>query len=99
MAQSSSRGLLLGRSDHSGFERELRVEATALPRSAHVLGPTGRGKITLLLNLAVEAIGAGTDGMVLDPTGELTCNILARIPKQRAPSTWRSIAQPRRPAA
>jgi hypothetical protein len=78
-----TRGLLLGRSDHSGFDRDVRIEPRALLQHAHVLGPTGRGKSTLLLNLTVEAIRAGMGGMVLDPTGELTGNILARIPQEQ----------------
>ncbi len=80
VAQAPTRGLLLGRSDHSGFDREVRVEPRALLQHTHVLGPTGRGKSTLLLNMTVEAIRAGMGGMVLDPTGELTGNILARVP-------------------
>jgi len=83
VAQAPSRGLLLGRSDHSGFNREVRVEPGALLQHTHVLGPTGRGKSTLILNMTVEAIQAGMGGMVLDPTGELTGNILDRIPQGR----------------
>jgi hypothetical protein len=83
VAEAPSRGLLLGRSDHSGFDREVRVEPNALLQHMHVLGPTGRGKSTLLLNLTLEAITAGMGGIVLDPTGELTGLILARIPQGR----------------
>lgn len=83
VAQAPSRGLLLGRSDHSGFDREVRVEPRALLQHTHVLGPTGRGKSTLLLNMTVEAIRAGMGGIVLDPTGELTENILTRISRER----------------
>ncbi len=82
-AHAPSHGLLLGRSDHAGFDREIRVEPKALLEHAHVLGPTGRGKSTLLLNMTVEAIRAGMGGMVLDPTGELTTLTLARIPAER----------------
>jgi hypothetical protein len=82
-AHAPTRGLLLGRSDHAGFDREVRVQPVALLEHAHVLGPTGRGKSTLLLNMTVEAIRAGMGGIVLDPTGELTALILARIPVQR----------------
>ena len=83
VAQAPSRGLLLGRSDHAGFDREVRVEPKALLQHTHVLGPTGRGKSTLLLNMTVEAIRAGMGGIVLDPTGELTEHILARVPRER----------------
>jgi TraM recognition site of TraD and TraG len=82
-AHAPSHGLLLGRSDHAGFDREIRVEPKALLEHAHVLGPTGRGKSTLLLNMTVEAIRAGMGGIVLDPTGELTTLTLARIPAER----------------
>jgi len=82
VAQAPSRGLLLGRSDHAGFDREVRVEPKALLQHTHVLGPTGRGKSTLLLNMTLEAIRAGMGGIVLDPTGELTENILARVPRE-----------------
>jgi len=82
-AHAPSHGLLLGRSDHAGFDREIRVEPKALLEHAHVLGPTGRGKSTLLLNMTVEAIRAGMGGIVLDPTGELTALTLARIPAER----------------
>jgi len=83
-AHAPSHGLLLGRSDHAGFDREIRVQPAGLLEHAHILGPTGRGKSTLLLNMTVEAIRAGMGGMVLDPTGELTALTLARIPSERA---------------
>jgi len=83
VAQAPSRGLLLGRSDHAGFDREIRIEPRALLQHTHVLGPTGRGKSTLILNMTLEAIQAGMGGMVLDPTGELTGLILDRIPQDR----------------
>jgi hypothetical protein len=82
-AHAPSHGLLLGRSDHAGFDREIRVQPAGLLEHTHVLGPTGRGKSTLLLNMTVEAIRAGMGGIVLDPTGELTTLTLARIPAER----------------
>ncbi len=82
-AHAPSHGLLLGRSDHAGFDREIRIQPAGLLEHAHVLGPTGRGKSTLLLNMTVEAIRAGMGGIVLDPTGELTTLTLARIPAER----------------
>jgi hypothetical protein len=83
VAHAPSRGLLLGHSDHSGFERDVRIEPMALLAHTHVLGPTGRGKSTLLLNMTIEAMRAGMGGMVLDPTGELTGLILSRVPSER----------------
>jgi hypothetical protein len=83
VSDAPTHGLLLGRSNRSGFDRDLRIEPRALLQHAHVLGPTGRGKSTLLLNMTVEAIRAGMGGIVLDPTGELTSLILARIPQEQ----------------
>lgn len=40
VAHAPSGGLLLGRSDHAGFDREIRVEPKALLQHTHVLGPT-----------------------------------------------------------
>jgi len=100
VAQAPSRGLLLGRSDHSGFDRDVRVEPLALLQHTHVLGPTGRGKSTLLLNMTVQAIRSGMGGMVLDPTGELTGNILARVPTERiADVDLLDLGETSRPAA
>ncbi|HEY5195074.1 MAG TPA: hypothetical protein VIJ39_14555 [Solirubrobacteraceae bacterium] len=83
VSDAPTHGLLLGRSNRSGFDRDLGIEPRALLQHAHVLGPTGRGKSTLLLNMMVEAIRAGMGGVVLDPTGELTNLILARIPQEQ----------------
>jgi hypothetical protein len=46
VGQAPTCGLLLGRSDHAGFDREVRVQPKALLQHTHVLGPTGRGKST-----------------------------------------------------
>ena len=49
----------------------------------HLLGSTGTGKTTALLNLATQDINAGRGVAVLDPKGDLVRGILARIPRQR----------------
>jgi hypothetical protein len=49
----------------------------------HLLGPTGTGKSTLLLNLAAQDIAAGRGCAVLDPKGDLVRELLARIPRER----------------
>ena len=51
----------------------------------HVLGPTGVGKSTLLLNLALQDIDRGGVGVgVIDPKGDLIRDLLERIPPQHA---------------
>lgn len=46
----------------------------------HVLGPTGTGKSTLLLNTIVTDATAGHGVAVFDPKGDLVRDILARLP-------------------
>lgn len=46
----------------------------------HVLGPTGTGKSTLLLNLVQAEVRAGRGVTVLDPWGDLVRNLLDRLP-------------------
>jgi TraM recognition site of TraD and TraG len=76
-------GILLGRPDREGYASELRVAPEALLQHAHVLGPTGRGKSTLLLNLALEWIEAGLGLALLEPKGDLVHALLQRIPSSR----------------
>lgn len=49
----------------------------------HVLGPTGVGKSTLLLNLMTQHIAAGLGVVVIDPKGDLVHDVLGRIPASR----------------
>ncbi len=49
----------------------------------HLLGPTGTGKTTAMLNLAVQDVAAGRGVGVLDPKGDLVRGVLERIPRAR----------------
>lgn len=46
----------------------------------HVLGPTGTGKSTLLVNLVCADVRAGRGVVVLDPKGDLVRDLLDRLP-------------------
>ena len=48
-----------------------------------MLGPTGVGKSTLMLNLAVADMRAGRAVVVMEPKGDLIADILARVPEDR----------------
>jgi hypothetical protein len=64
--------------------RDLAIGADALARHLAVFGSTGSGKSTLLLNL-VGALAASPIGVtVIDPHGDLTGDILARLPASAA---------------
>jgi hypothetical protein len=49
----------------------------------HVLGPTGTGKSTLLLNLIAQDIAAGRGVVVIEPKGDLVKGVLELIPQSR----------------
>ncbi|MFI7081786.1 type IV secretory system conjugative DNA transfer family protein [Micromonospora sp. NPDC049903] len=46
----------------------------------HVIGSTGSGKTTMLVNMAVDDITAGRGTVVIDPHGDLVLDILDRLP-------------------
>ncbi|GAA3734716.1 type IV secretory system conjugative DNA transfer family protein [Leifsonia bigeumensis] len=48
-----------------------------------ILGPTGSGKSTAMLNLIVADLKAGRGLVVIDPKGDLVQDILERIPQSR----------------
>ena len=48
-----------------------------------VLGPTGVGKSTVVLNLILADIKAGRGVLVIDPKSDLVNDVLARMPEER----------------
>jgi hypothetical protein len=76
-------GRIIGRSTFPGRERPVALAARDGLRHLHVLGPTGVGKSTLLLNLIVQDIAAGRGVVVIEPKGDLVEDVLARIPGER----------------
>lgn len=48
-----------------------------------VLGPTGSGKSTVMLDLVMQDIKSGRSVMVIDPKADFVTDILARIPDER----------------
>jgi len=76
-------GVLLGFNIHNGARREVRVSIEERLRHAHVIGASGTGKSTLLLNLMLQDIERGEGIALLDPHGDLAEAVLARIPENR----------------
>lgn len=77
------RGRVVGVSSFPGQERPLAINLTDSLQHLHVLGPTGVGKSTLMLNLILQDISAGRGVAVIDPKGDLIEDVLARVPKER----------------
>lgn len=78
-----SRGRVLVDSTFPGAERPLCLNPADAVHHTHVLGPTGVGKSTLLLNLIVQDMTAGRSVVVVEPKGDLIEAVLARVPAER----------------
>lgn len=76
-------GRIIGRSTYQGGERPLALSYEDSLRHLHVLGPTGVGKSTLLLNLILQDARAGHGVVVIEPKGDLVTAVLERMPKSR----------------
>jgi hypothetical protein len=73
----------VGTSTFPGDRREVGLSRQDALQHLHVLGPTGVGKSTLLLNLILQDIDAGVGVVVIDPKGDLISDVLARVPATR----------------
>lgn len=73
----------LGTAASSGEEVWL-AEAQRL-RHVHIVGASGTGKSTLLVDMIVQDLEAGRGLAVVDVHGDLAGDVLARIPEHRVP--------------
>lgn len=71
-------GLVIGRSG----ARPLAIPSAVLPTHLAAFGATGSGKSTMLLNLVLGLTEAEIGATVVDPHGDLTDDILSRLPRQ-----------------
>jgi hypothetical protein len=75
--------LELGANEHEGEMRTATLGPDQRAKHLHVVGASGTGKSTFLLNLILQDIRAGDGVAVLDPHGDLIDEILRRIPPER----------------
>jgi len=75
--------LVLGENIHQGKTMRVSVSAEQRLRHTHIVGATGTGKSTLLLNLIAQDIAQGNGVGVIDPHGDLVEEILGRVPERR----------------
>jgi hypothetical protein len=64
-------------------DRKLTLTAEDGLMHTHVIGPTGVGKSTLLLNMITRDIADNRGVVVIDPKGDLVKDVLSRVPKAR----------------
>ena len=62
----------------------VRLPITDAVYHTHLLGPTGVGKSTVLLSLALADAAEGRGLLLLDPKGDLATDFVARLPQERA---------------
>ncbi|MEV4708310.1 type IV secretion system DNA-binding domain-containing protein [Actinoplanes sp. NPDC049316] len=80
---SGGRGVkMLGRSQVGNHKVGLKVVDSR--QHMHIVGKTGVGKSTLLLNLILGDIKAGRGTVVIDPRGDLINDVLDRLPASYA---------------
>lgn len=65
-------------------DRPLALPLAALGRHLAVVGATGSGKSTFLLNLVTGLLDTPWGATVIDPHGDLVADILSRIPARHA---------------
>ena len=73
----------LGDNTHNGKIAKVTLSHDQRMRHMHVLGATGTGKSTLLLNLIMQDLSHDVGLTVLDPHGDLIESILERVPEKR----------------
>ena len=78
------KGLTLGRIERC----ELRMPLEMRDRHTYIVGATGTGKSTLLLNLIEQDLAAGRGVALLDPHGDLCDAVLDKLPKNRIEDTF-----------
>jgi hypothetical protein len=76
-------GVLLGHNIHAGASKQIRLTPEQRVRHIHVIGASGTGKSTLLLNLILQDIETGEGVALLDPHGDLIDRVLGMMPPSR----------------
>ncbi len=76
-------GVVIGDNENAGATVPVLLTADQRVRHAHIIGASGTGKSSLLLNLIRQDILNGDGLAVLDPHGDLIDQILRIIPQDR----------------
>ena len=75
--------LILGTNTHVGVTHQVSVGPDQRLRHTHLVGASGTGKSTLLLNMLVQDMARGNGLALIDPHGDLIDQVLAHVPESR----------------
>ncbi len=81
---SSENAILLGENVFRGQHKKVYLKNDDRRRHVYVVGMTGTGKSTLFETMLLQDIREGRGVCAIDPHGEMTENILHKIPRERA---------------
>ena len=79
--------IVLGVNEHQGVACEVRIDSESRTQHMHVIGTSGRGKSTLLLNLLIQDAQQGNGLGLLDPHGDLVDQFIRCLPESR----WKDV--------
>jgi hypothetical protein len=77
------KGLLLGYNVFRGTKTKISIDDNDRRRHLYLVGQTGTGKSTFLLNAALQDMLNGNGLALIDPHGDLAEGLLASVPKER----------------
>jgi hypothetical protein len=80
---ATGHSFVIGSNVHHNVSKEASLSIEQRLRHIHIIGKTGTGKSTLLVNMIRQDIEAGRGVAVLDPHGDLIDRIVERIPENR----------------
>lgn len=78
-----SEGTVVADSSYPGLNRPLALSRTDRTMHVALLGPTGTGKSTVMVNMALSDAASGDGLAVLDPKADMALDLLSRLPKER----------------
>ena len=78
---------VLGQTNYRNVRRKFGIKPEDRRRHTYIVGKTGMGKSTLMLNCIVQDIRNGNGVAVLDPHGDLVERVLDHIPPRRVNET------------
>ena len=76
-------GVILGTNEYRGKESLVRLASEDRMRHSYIIGMTGTGKSTLMVNMIVQDIQDGHGCCYIDPHGENIEDIMQAIPPER----------------